>query len=97
MPSVINLARVVTDVLGKHSAAAAAEWSRQYEEYNRAYQEQNELSLINRFWRIQLGRIGVSTISERECLIDNIAVEDWLFHFERSVVPMIIANGLPLR
>ncbi len=49
----------------------------------------------NRFWRSELGRLSVNTISERECLIDEIDPRDWLRHFRNHVLPTIVRFKLP--
>lgn len=50
---------------------------------------------LNRFWRTELGKAPVGTISERECLIDAIEPVDWLRHFKSQVLPTILRFKLP--
>jgi hypothetical protein len=50
---------------------------------------------LNRYWRSELGRLNISTVSARTCLIDNIAPEDWLRHFNKLVLEVILDNDLP--
>lgn len=95
MPSAINLARVVTDLLTKHSLALANEWVRLYQAQLHVFNAQEEIICINRFWRNQLGNLPFPTVSERECLDDRMATEDWLFNFERYVIPTIVQHQLP--
>jgi hypothetical protein len=55
----------------------------------------DDIVALNRFWRIELTKVPVNTISERECLIDNIDPLDWLRHFKSQVLPTIIRWKLP--
>lgn len=55
----------------------------------------DQVSRHNRFWRSELGRLPVNTISERECLIDDIDPRDWLRHFRNHVLPTIVRFKLP--
>lgn len=50
---------------------------------------------MNRFWRNELVKVPVNTISERECLIGDIAPSDWLRHFTTQVLPTIVRWKLP--
>lgn len=56
---------------------------------------ENQVVHHNRFWRSELGRLSVNTISERECLIDEIDPRDWLRHFRNHVLPTIVRFKLP--
>lgn len=56
---------------------------------------EDQVFLQNRFWRSELGRLSVNTISERECLIDEIDPRDWLRHFRNHVLPTIVRFKLP--
>ena len=56
---------------------------------------EEQLVMINRYWRSELGRLSINTISERECLIDKIDPSDWLRHFRNQVLPTIIRFNLP--
>lgn len=55
----------------------------------------SELPLLNRYWRSELARLSINTISERECLIDNISPYDWLRHFTSQVLPTVMRFNLP--
>lgn len=52
---------------------------------------------LNRFWRVELGRVDADTLSERECLIDGLESKAWLGYFRTQVTPTIIRFELPWR
>lgn len=58
---------------------------------------QGEICELNRYWRHQLSMLPVRTISERECLIDDIAPGDWVRHFRDQVLPTVRRFHLPTR
>jgi hypothetical protein len=51
--------------------------------------------LINRYWRVQLGRCIESTTSLRYCLDDDAPVDTYLNIFMKVLVPAILRNNLP--
>jgi hypothetical protein len=55
----------------------------------------DEIVEMNRYWRHELSKLPVNTISERECLIDMIEPTDWLRHFKSQVLPTIVRFKLP--
>jgi hypothetical protein len=57
--------------------------------------QQEDIVEMNRFWRNELVKVPVNTISERECLINEIAPSDWLRHFTSQVLPTIVRWKLP--
>lgn len=57
--------------------------------------EIDEIVALNRFWLRQLATLKVSTISERECLLDTLSADDWLRHFSCHVLPTAIRHQLP--
>lgn len=58
-----------------------------------SYQE--EVRYVNEYLRHQLGVLPVNTITERECLRDDLDEERWLQLFAEIVAPSIIIHGLP--
>lgn len=50
--------------------------------------------LINRYWRIQLSNLAVSTTRERYCLIDTGEYTDYLKIFNDAIIPTIIKNNI---
>lgn len=56
----------------------------------------NDLELLNRFWRLQLASVPFNTIAERECLCDTPDFASWMYHFEKMVLPAIIIYNLPM-
>ena len=56
----------------------------------------------NRFWRDQLvqletSRVGVDTTNARECLIDQIALNDWMRLFQAHILPIVLHHVLPIQ
>lgn len=49
-------------------------------------------SAVNRYWRMQLAVLPMSTFSIRECLLDDQPVVGWLRNFRDQVAPFIIQN-----
>lgn len=54
-----------------------------------------QIFALNRYWRRELGLIGVSTIDAREALLDDCTYKVWRALFERNVLPVILSNHLP--
>lgn len=54
-----------------------------------------QIAVLNRYWRRELGLLGVSTIDAREALLDGCTYEVWRTLFKRDVLPVILANHLP--
>lgn len=55
----------------------------------------NQMHCANHFWRTQLITLSVSTVSIRECLVDNIDIDTWLQLMAQSVIPELLRLGLP--
>lgn len=58
---------------------------------------EEQLQVMNDFWRDQLGAIGPSTIAVRSHLVSNCSAVDWARHFEKYIVPEIVKLSLPKR
>lgn len=54
-----------------------------------------ECAALNRYFRIQLSKIRISTIDECECLRDDIAPVYWIKYFETHVLPTLVRFNLP--
>lgn len=63
--------------------------------YNPQGEQRDSISNLNRYLRTQLGQLPVSTIAERECLMDNVSEKEWLRLFTKHVAPTVVAYGLP--
>lgn len=83
----------VIEMLADKNPNAATRFTQQYRDKSKG--EQEAIVDLNRFWRDQLMALPVSTISARTCLVDEMAPQDWLRHFNRLVLPVIVANNLP--
>lgn len=83
----------VVQCLSKHSNDAATKLA----QFTPAMTGQNAtpVSHLNNYLRVQLGMLPCSTVSERECLMDDVSERDWLRLFNKHVAPTIAAYGLP--
>lgn len=54
-----------------------------------------QISEANRFWRLQLGSMHISTMAVRENLVDGIGLNEWMRLFACEVAPVVAAFGLP--
>ena len=50
---------------------------------------------LNRYFRVQLSTLRISTLDECECLRDDIAPVYWLKYFETHVLPTLVRFNLP--
>jgi hypothetical protein len=88
-----SLVQVVSNMLQDRDPAAASRFETKFSQ--RPDNQHDELIELNRFWRGELASLPVSTISERECLIDLIDPKDWVHHFGQQVMPTVVRFGLP--
>ena len=89
-----NVVGSVTDAIGATNPAAATRFTRSF--HDNAGDAAQQISALNRYWRTELGRLPVSTVSARTCLVDqNIEPRDWLRHFRNLVLPTILQHDLP--
>ena len=89
-----TLADKVKECLSKRSPQAAEQWSQHYQSHVTGGFN-TEVTAVNSYLRMQLGLLDCPTISERECLVDNITEKDWLRNFNKYVAPTIVEHGLP--
>ncbi len=57
--------------------------------------EFEDMHILNRFWRLQLGNLRVDTIGARECLVDCKDKQIWVENFIAYVLPVIVDRHLP--
>lgn len=55
----------------------------------------NEINALNRFWRRELGALPFCTIALRACLDDLMSPQDWIYNFNRYILPIVIRHSLP--
>lgn len=55
----------------------------------------NDVVELNKYFRIELGRAPISTLEERECLIDDLDEGVWLRYFEHHILPTLVRFNLP--
>lgn len=54
-----------------------------------------QIRLLNVFWRVQLGNCVNDTSRERGMLFDNIDPVVWLNNFKKHVLDTVVSQGLP--
>ncbi len=54
-----------------------------------------DMKLLNRFWRLQLGNLRINTIDARECLVDCQDKQVWIENFATYILPVIVERHLP--
>lgn len=93
-PQINPVGKAVYDALASHDLSCATRFLASY--VNIPGSASVQLVHMNRYWRRQLDRLDVDTINERECLMDDCALSDWLRHFQNGVMPTVLAHGLPI-
>jgi len=88
-----TLVDAVSEAIAERDHAAASRFDRVFTK--QPADDQDAIIALNQYWRKELTGLSVSTISERECLIDMIEPSDWLRHFRRQVLPLIWRFQLP--
>ncbi len=83
----------VIDMLADKNPNAATRFTQQFRDT--ASDDQTAIIALNRYWRDQLMGLHTSTISARTCLVDGMEPRDWLRHFGRLVLPIIVNHNLP--
>lgn len=53
--------------------------------------------LMNRYWNLQLLQLGVTSIEERFCLIDEGGMTEWIRLFKEKILPTLVSKRLPCR
>lgn len=89
-----NLHQMIFEELRRQSPMCANAWNTLSTIHNES-DHNAAMHAANQFWRIQLGRLPVSTISQRECLEDNISLTDWWHNFTKYVIGTIVIYQLP--
>lgn len=97
------MSRTVAELVKERLALQAPELAKRWESiYIQSRPNDRELTpslqieAVNHFWRVQLGSLDVNTIDERECLVSDATVNDWIRNFEECVIPTIVKHGLPV-
>jgi len=57
--------------------------------------DEEEVKLLNRYFRAVLATAPVSTVDERGCLMDNLAPDTWLKYFKSHALPTLLRFDLP--
>lgn len=86
---------LVYEIIAQRSQQAANRFREHFTATMFMGTSEEELVIINRFWRLQLSRVPVSTINELECLDDQADFNAWLHNFQYIVLPTIVAHRLP--
>lgn len=51
--------------------------------------------LMNRYWNLQLLQLGLTSIEERFCLVDEGTMNDWIRLFKDKILPTLVSKRLP--
>lgn len=87
--STVYLAQSVEDLLAAHKPHLADVFRNTFRPSG------NEMVSLNKYFRCELGKAPVSTLDERECLIDDLEPKQWLKYFEGHVLPTLVRFDLP--
>lgn len=93
-----SVADLIKDRLSQKNQDIARRWESTYmaqRPNDAALTQREQVAAINHFWRVQLGGLPVSTVEERECLVNDDALTEWLENFSEILVPTIIKHDLP--
>jgi hypothetical protein len=90
-----NAVDLLENVIATQSPDAAERFRRLFKRFAGRYQGVDEIGLLNRFWRTQLGILNVNTIREREWLVDDVDGNTWVMFFQNNVLPTVLREDLP--
>lgn len=85
----------VSSILAKHSSNASQRFRRLFRNYAAAKADYNPVKLLNGFWRLQLGYLQRDTYTEREHLVENVDLDNWMTFFENKILPTVLEEDLP--
>jgi len=85
-----SLAEKVEQLL---SPDGAGSFSRNYTGFRQC--DADQVVSLNKYFRLELAKAPVSTMSERGCLRDDLAPATWLKYFQSHVVPTLHRFNLP--
>lgn len=91
-----TLIELISELLLKHGHPSPRDWERFV--HPDAFISSDvgiQRFLINRYWREILGLMQEDTLQERQCLIDQGPIDDWLRLFEQGVIPCVMRNIQP--
>ena len=54
-----------------------------------------DIMAVNNYLRIQLGLLDADTTEERQCLANDVNLDEWIDNFEDVVAPTIVRYQLP--
>lgn len=92
---------LVTEVRSLLINAGAAERVMQHYDTNHTIIEASsktpdvQRQLLNRYLYLQIVQCSARSTEERQSLIPNGSIDDWLRLFKASVLPFMVANNLP--
>lgn len=87
--STVNLVQAVEDLLADHKPHLADAFRSNFRFSG------DPMIGLNKFFRCELGKAPVSTLDERECLIDDLEPRQWLKYFTVHVLPTLVRFDLP--
>lgn len=94
-----TVAHLVKERIAQQDADLAKKWESTFitcRPQDKSLSRQEQIRAINHFWRVQLGGLPTNTTDERECLVDDASLSDWIRNFDECVVPTIVEHRLPI-
>lgn len=94
-----NVGLAVHELLMERSATCAGRFSLMFLRGQPKWVDnlpiESQITLLNVFWRVQLGSLSHDTHKERSMLFDNVDAHTWLANFKKYVVNTVVNNQLP--
>jgi len=89
-----SLIEAVVDLLDEEDRDLADRFERAIGT-DRIRSQADEVIELNVFLRRELSKLPVNTISERECLVDDIDPSDWLKYFKSQILKTVVRFKIP--
>lgn len=90
----VNLVQVIGHLIEEQKPDLATSWFTSVPACGELSLYQ-QIVVINRYWRSQLGILAIDTSSLRKLLDDHVEPGDWLENFKKYLLPFIIDHNLP--
>lgn len=96
-PSEIDLCSTVKDILLKASLGDRLGALDSFIEQNRIADKKPQVQrfYLNRFIFMQLLMAPIDTMDSRYCLVNDGDIADWIYLFNKKILPIFIECGLP--
>ncbi len=92
----VNLVQVIYHLIAEQNPYSATRWLDTAPVIKRQSLHE-QVVLINRYWREELGMLTIDTTKLRLQLSDDTEPNAWLSNFEQYLIPFILTYHLPFR